>query len=123
MVVVSHWSFDAPSRLRRRNTRVNKNRLVSNHLRESEKDTEFRYAEQLADTLKEKLEIDFEMPIYFVDSHHNNRDRVEKKNFESETDGLWKFLQNAWTWKSITKSDIDEAVRDIKRKFGELQQK
>jgi len=107
VVVVSHWSFDAPSRFRRRNTRVNKN----------------RYEEQLADTLKEKLEIDFEMPIYFVDSHHNNLDRIEKRHFESETAGLWKFLQNAWTWKSITKPDIDQAVRDVKRKFGELQEK
>jgi len=26
LVVVSHWSFDAPSRFRRKNTRVNKNR-------------------------------------------------------------------------------------------------
>jgi len=29
VVVVSHWSFDAPSRFRRKNTRVNKNRLVT----------------------------------------------------------------------------------------------
>ena len=63
------------------------------------------------------------MPIYFVDSHHNNLDRIEKRHFESETAGLWKFLQNAWTWKSITKPDIDQAVRDVKRKFGELQEK
>ena len=77
----------------------------------------------MADTLREKLEIDFEMPIFFVDSHHNNLDRIERKNFELETGSLWKFLQNVWTWKSITKSDIDQAVRDVKRKFGELQQK
>jgi len=77
----------------------------------------------LAETLKEKLEIDFQMPIFFVDSHHNNLDRTEKRNFESETSSLWKFLQNARTWKSITKSDIDDAVRDVKRKFGELQHK
>lgn len=107
VVVVSHWSFDAPSRFRRKNTRVNKN----------------RYAEQLADTLREKLEIDFDLPIFFVDSHHNNRDKAERKNFASETESLWKFLQNALTWRSITKSDIDQAVRDVKRKFGELQQK
>jgi len=107
VVVVSHWSFDEPSRFRRKSTRVNKK----------------RFAEQLEETLKEKLEIDFEMPIFFVDSHYNNKNRIEKRHFESETTALWKFMQNVWVWRSITKADIDEAVRDVKRKFGELQEK
>ena len=73
--------------------------------------------------MKTKLKIDFELPIFFIDSHYNNKDTQEKYHFETETLKLWKKLNTFKAWKSITKSDIEDSMRKVRKKFGEIKEK
>ena len=43
-----------------------------------------RYAEQLAAALREKLEIDIQLPVFFLDSHYSSWDRQERRQWETE---------------------------------------
>ena len=69
---VSHWSNSAAARARRRQSRVNR----------------ARYAEQLAAALREKLEIDIQLPVFFLDSHYSSWDRRERRQWETEVAGV-----------------------------------
>ena len=83
----------------------------------------FRYGDNLGDMLRQKLEIDFQLPIFFIDSHYNFESDLEKHYFELETSKLWKFLDNGDSWQSITKSDIEKSMRIVRKKFGEVKEK
>ena len=80
----------------------------------------FWYSKNLATTLKTKLRIDLELPIFFIDSHYNIQDSAEKRRFETETAKLWKHMESLKAWKSITKSDIEHSMRKVRKKFGEV---
>ena len=73
--------------------------------------------------MKTKLKIDFELPIFFIDSHYNSTDTQEIHYYERETSRLWKKLDTFKAWKSITKSDIEDSMRKVRKKFGEIKEK
>ena len=83
----------------------------------------FWYSKNLATTLKTKLRIDLELPIFYIDSHYNIQDPAEKHHFEIETSKLWRHLESLETWKSLTKSDIEKSMRKVRKKFGEVREK
>jgi len=107
VVVVSHWSYHASAILRRKNLRL----------------SERKYSKALSATLKAKLKIDFELPIFFIDSHYNSQDPDESHHFATETAKLWRHLESLKSWRSITKSDIEHSMRKIKKRFGEIREK
>ena len=83
----------------------------------------FRFSEHLSQTLKNKLNIDFDLPIFYIDSHFNSRDENERRNFVIETHKLWSHMLTRSSWTSLTKSDIEAAMRLIRKKFGEIKEK
>ena len=82
-----------------------------------------RYSRALSATLKTKLKIDFDLPIFFIDSHYNSQDSEESNHFARETARLWKHLESMKSWRSITKSDIEHSMRKVKKRFGEIREK
>jgi len=106
-VVVSHWSFNQAASERRAKLRINQK----------------KFSEHLSQTLKNKLNIDFDLPIFYIDSHFNSRDENERRNFVIETHKLWSHMLTRSSWTSLTKSDIEAAMRLIRKKFGEIKEK
>jgi len=106
-VVVSHWSFNQAESERRAKLRINQK----------------KFSEHLSHTLKNKLNIDFDLPIFFIDSHFDSRDDTEGRNFVIESHKLWSHMRTLESWTSHTKSDIEAAMRLIRKKFGEIKEK
>ena len=124
VVVVSHWSYQASAVLRRKNLRLSERKWEIQNLFWLDEILCFRrYSKALSDTLKAKLKIDFELPIFFIDSHYNSQDSEESLHFATETSKLWRHLESMKSWKSITKSDIEHSMRKVKKRFGEIREK
>jgi len=107
VIIVSFWSFSTAAGLERADKRV----------------TQKRYKTQLQKVFRQKLEIDFDIPVFFIDSHYRKNDVEEAKAYKKETKKLWTFLQNVSPWKAMTTADIGEAVRRERRRSGELKQR
>jgi len=111
-----------------------------------------RYAAHLSETVAAKVEIDFQvshsrgppkfscrilqlfdfdhcigfefqLPVVFIDSHHETKEGKEVREFSRETSTLWRILQNSRPWESVTKPQLESAILDVKKKFGELHEK
>ena len=124
VVVVSHWSYQASAQLRRNNLRLSERKWDIEYWFSSINYLNFsRYSKALSATLKAKLRIDFELPIFFIDSHYNSQDPEESFYFARETAKLWRHLETMKSWRSITKSDIEHSMRKIKKRFGEIREK
>merc|ERR1712192_164664 len=113
VIVVTFWSNSPHARALRKERKVNKK----------------RYAAHLSETVAAKVEIDFQLlfelqlPVVFIDSHHDTKEGKEVREFSRETSTLWRILQNSRPWESVTKPQLESAILDVKKKFGELHEK
>jgi len=107
VIVVTFWSNSPHARALRKERKVNKK----------------RYAAHLSETVAAKVEIDFQLPVVFIDSHHETKEGKEVREFSRETSTLWRILQNSRPWESVTKPQLESAILDVKKKFGELHEK
>ena len=58
--------------------------------------TQKKYARELTSIFKNKFNLDFELPIVFVDSHYNRSVPEEVNAFTRETKLLWKTSLNGY---------------------------
>jgi len=107
VIVVTFWSNSPHARALRKERKVNKK----------------RYGAHLSETVAARVEIDFQLPVVFIDSHHETGEGKEVREFSRETSTLWRILQKLRPWESVTKPQLETAILDVKKKFGELHEK
>jgi len=106
-VVVSFWSFSAIDETERENRRINRR----------------RYSEQVKSMLKNVLDTNVQIPVFFIDSHYNRNDPHQVKLFNKETSKLWTFLKDIRAWVSLPPAKLKAQVKRVRRRTGEIKEK
>lgn len=106
-VVVSFWSFSQVDEAERVARRINRK----------------RYAEQVKSMLKNVLDTNVQIPVFFVDSHYNIEEPHEVKLFNKETSKLWAFLKDIRPWVSLPPAKLKAQVKRVRRRTGEIKEK
>lgn len=107
VVVTTFWSNSEHSRAIRKERKINKK----------------RYGAHLQDTIRNKMDLHHPLPVFFIDSHRNTSNAFEAKQFSRESSQLWRLLQSSRPWQSVTKPQLEQAIKQVKRTFGALQEK
>jgi len=103
VILVNFWSFNPLHVEDRRNKRV----------------TQRKYGKELTTIFKNKFNLDFELPIVFVDSHFNRSVPEEVEAFNRETKLLWKTSLNRRPFVCLSRGEMQAKLRSEKKDLAE----
>merc|ERR1712038_2057235 len=103
VILVNFWSFNEIHVQSRPERRV----------------TQAKYAKELVNIFTQKFDLDFKLPIVFVDSHYNRPNPQELEAFQRETGKLWKVSVNKRPFQCLGRGEIQEKLRSEKRDLAE----
>ncbi|XP_059095761.1 uncharacterized protein LOC131890438 [Tigriopus californicus] len=78
------------------------------------------YAKQLREIFQNKFDLDFEIPVVFVDTHHNKSNPNEMDDFIRETEKLWKISLNKRPFECLTRKDVQEKLKKEKEDLASM---
>merc|ERR1719499_2119369 len=87
--------------------------------REDRRVTQGKYARELTSIFEQKFNLDFKIPIVFVDSHYNRSVPEEVTAFHRETAKLWKTSLNKRPFQCLSRGEMQAKLRDEKRDLAE----
>merc|ERR1712172_34672 len=103
VILVNFWSFNPLHVEDRLNKRV----------------TQRKYGKELRTIFKNKFNLDFELPIVFVDSHYNRSVPEEVEAFNRETKLLWKTSLNRRPFVCLSRGEMQAKLRSEKKDLAE----
>ena len=78
-----------------------------------------KYAKELTSIFESKFDLDFKIPIVFVDSHYNQSVPEEASAFKKETAKLWKTSLNKRPFQCLSRGEMQAKLREEKRDLAE----
>ena len=81
--------------------------------------TQNKYAKELTSIFESKFDLDFKIPIVFVDSHYNRSVPEETEAFMRETAKLWKTSLNKRPFQCLSRGEMQAKLREEKRDLAE----
>ena len=81
--------------------------------------TQAKYAKELTSIFESKFDLDFKIPIVFVDSHYNRSVPEEAAAFNKETSKLWKTSLNKRPFQCLSRGEMQAKLREEKRDLAE----
>jgi len=103
VILVNFWSFNPLHVMDREERRV----------------TQKRYAKELTDIFEKKFDLNFKIPIVFIDSHYNQSVPEEKGAFLKETSKLWKVSLNKRPFQCLSRGEMQARLRSEKKDLAE----
>jgi len=107
VLVVNFWSFKEVHDAERRSRGV----------------TPATYAKQLKDVFRSKFDLDFDLPLVFLDTHYNRSNPEEKKAFDRESQKLWSVTLNRRPFLCLTRKDIQDKLAKEKQGLTTMKRK
>ena len=107
VLVVNFWSFKA----------------IHVEERQSRGVTTETYAKQLQSIFQSKFDLDFEIPLVFIDTHFNKSNPDEADAFKTESDKLWKIARNNKPFECLTRKDVQENMHQEKKDLAAMRRK
>ena len=78
-----------------------------------------KYAKELTSIFESKFDLDFKIPIVFVDSHFNQSVPQEAAAFKKETAKLWKTSLNKRPFQCLSRGEMQAKLREEKQDLAE----
>lgn len=107
VLVVNFWSF--------KGTHVDE--------RNSRGVTERTYAKQLKSVFEGKFDLDFELPLVYIDTHYNKSNPEEAQAFKRESEKLWRISMNKKPFECLTRKDVQDNLKKEKQDLVAMRRK
>ena len=107
VLVVNFWSF----------------KEVHDQERRSRGITPHSYAKQLKEIFEAKFDLDFELPLVYLDTHYNRSNPEEVENFERESKKLWSVTLNRRPFSCLTRKDVQDKLKKEKQDLASMRRK
>ena len=104
VLVVNFWSF----------------RDVHVREREARRVTTETYSKQLKDIFESKFDLDFDLPVVFIDTHFNRSNAEEAAAYVRQTEELWKVSLNRRPFECLTRNQVQENLRREKQDLASM---
>ena len=70
-----------------------------------------------------KFDLDFELPLVFIDTHYNISNIEEADAYKRETDKLWKVSLNRKPFQCLTRKDVQDKLKKEKEDLVAMKRK
>ena len=60
---------------------------------------------------QKKFDLDFEIPLVFIDTHYNKSNPEEADEYRRQTDFLWKVSMNRKPFQCLTRKDVQDKLK------------
>ena len=107
VLVVNFWSFKA----------------THAEERESRGVTTKTYGRQLRQVFQEKFDLDFQLPLVYIDTHYNKSNPEEEEAFKRESDKLWKISMNKKPFECLTRKAVQDKLKQEKKDLVAMRRK
>ena len=107
VLVVNFWSF----------------RSVYDEERRSRGVTPEAYKRQLTEIFEKKFDLDFDLPLVFIDTHYNKSNLEEENAFMKESEKLWSVSLNRRPFQCLTRKDVQDNLKKEKKDLATLRRK
>jgi hypothetical protein len=78
------------------------------------------YTEQLKEIFQSKFELDFELPVVYVDTHYNASNPEEAEAFNRETEELWRVTMNKKPFECLTRKEVQKNLMEEKEDLASM---
>lgn len=69
------------------------------------------------DIFQNKFDLDFELPVVFIDTHYNKSNPEEAAAFKEQSDKLWEISNNRRAFECLTRKDVQDKLKAEKQVF------
>ena len=68
------------------------------------------YKLNIFQVFQNKFDLDYELPLVFIDTHFNKSNPEEAEAFKRESDILWKVSMNKKPFQCLTRKDVQDKL-------------
>eukprot|EP00096_Caligus_rogercresseyi_P006745 TRINITY_DN2353_c0_g1_i1.p1 TRINITY_DN2353_c0_g1~~TRINITY_DN2353_c0_g1_i1.p1 ORF type:complete len:788 (-),score=160.43 TRINITY_DN2353_c0_g1_i1:106-2409(-) len=85
--------------------------------------TQRSYGKQLREIFQNKFDLDFELPVVFIDTHYNKSNTEESEAFQQELRKLWSVSLNQRPFECLTRQQVQEKLKKEKKDLATMRRK
>ena len=74
----------------------------------------------LQDIFETKFDLDFDLPVVFIDTHFNRSNAEEAAAYVRQTEELWKVSLNRRPFECLTRNQVQENLRREKQDLASM---
>ncbi len=77
----------------------------------------------ISQIFEDKFELDFDLPLVFIDTHFNKSNPEEQAAFERQSSKLWSISMNKKPFQCLTRKDVQDNLKREKQDLVSMRRK